>query len=493
MIPVLVGVGKLYDTLSCAVSEELNGNYYLELVYPADGEFINDLYEGGAIAVICPTWTVETVGGSQTFKNALDFEIFDIYSSELSIDGTVKFRANHRSRLLSGRTYWLSRIYGDITEMLTYTIPTTTVQAYGDADAARSFTPKDWPKSLLSCIIGSDDSLASTWGYEFAFSSRATSGVRVWQFLHRGENRGARIIYGVNLTDLNYTRDKLGAFNAILPWAATSDGGRLMPTSGGRPYYIQPTNPPAEPVVCAVMDFTAEFNGDEPTEAELVTMARNYLDSKRPWIAAKTIKADFINGAEIDQHAAEVWLGDTVSVEWPTAKVREQMRVMGYEYDVLSETYAKMTLGTLQTEFVAVTGDVGGASAPTGGGSGADYVIEEGTSGIWNYRKWASGLAECFGIGAHALTLSTVWTAPIYYNSGGAISDALPNGLFTSVNECIYSISGASSSGADCWPCLASAQPLSTSQTCGIYLLRVGASGTQRTFNISWHVIGRWT
>lgn len=26
-----------------------------------------------------------------------------------------------------------------------------------------------------------------------------------------------------------------------------------------------------------------------------------------------------------------------------------------------------------------------------------DYVIEQGTSGIWTYRKWNSGIAECWG------------------------------------------------------------------------------------------------
>ena len=35
------------------------------------------------------------------------------------------------------------------------------------------------------------------------------------------------------------------------------------------------------------------------------------------------------------------------------------------------------------------------------GGAGtlpvADYVISEGTSGNWTYRKWASGVAECWG------------------------------------------------------------------------------------------------
>ena len=28
---------------------------------------------------------------------------------------------------------------------------------------------------------------------------------------------------------------------------------------------------------------------------------------------------------------------------------------------------------------------------------GVDYMVEEGTSGIWTYRKWNSGIAECWG------------------------------------------------------------------------------------------------
>nr|DAK64821.1 MAG TPA: hypothetical protein [Caudoviricetes sp.] len=26
-----------------------------------------------------------------------------------------------------------------------------------------------------------------------------------------------------------------------------------------------------------------------------------------------------------------------------------------------------------------------------------DYIVEEGTAGIWTYRKWNSGIAECWG------------------------------------------------------------------------------------------------
>lgn len=29
--------------------------------------------------------------------------------------------------------------------------------------------------------------------------------------------------------------------------------------------------------------------------------------------------------------------------------------------------------------------------------SNADYIVEQGTSGIWTYRKWSGGTAECWG------------------------------------------------------------------------------------------------
>lgn len=41
-------------------------------------------------------------------------------------------------------------------------------------------------------------------------------------------------------------------------------------------------------------------------------------------------------------------------------------------------------------------------------GGKADYIVEQGTSGIWTYRKWNSGIAECWGrITISGLTATT--------------------------------------------------------------------------------------
>ena len=56
----------------------------------------------------------------------------------------------------------------------------------------------------------------------------------------------------------------------------------------------------------------------------------------------------------------------------------------------------------------------------------ADFVIQQGTSGIWNYRKWKSGTAECWGQYSFTTAISTAWG--VLYESGAI---ALPNYPFT--------------------------------------------------------------
>lgn len=66
--------------------------------------------------------------------------------------------------------------------------------------------------------------------------------------------------------------------------------------------------------------------------------------------------------------------------------------------------------------------------------NGVDYVVDQGVSGIWTYRKWVSGIAECWGQGTATLTHYT--TAGGFY---GYYTDfALPSGLFTSITAHNY-------------------------------------------------------
>lgn len=55
-----------------------------------------------------------------------------------------------------------------------------------------------------------------------------------------------------------------------------------------------------------------------------------------------------------------------------------------------------------------------------------DYIVEEGISGIWTYRKWASGIAECWG--QHTVTGSFASWGYVYSKDIG--EEAYPSGLF---------------------------------------------------------------
>ena len=102
-------------------------------------------------------------------------------------------------------------------------------------------------------------------------------------------------------------------------------------------------------------------------------------------------------------------------------------------------------LGALATKgSVSLAGsDVSGTLPISKGGTGAtsvagilealgikDYITEQGTSGIWRYRKWASGVAECWGeYTDEDVSITTAW-GQIYDSTAMYGYYNYPSGLF---------------------------------------------------------------
>lgn len=102
----------------------------------------------------------------------------------------------------------------------------------------------------------------------------------------------------------------------------------------------------------------------------------------------------------------------------------------------------------------------------------ADVVIEQGTSGVWTYRKWNSGLAECWGTGT------------IGSNSACSINYPI---TFTSVTHCVATCSYLSS-GTYVAPTIA-VQPLI--DHVNLYA-RVSTSTVTSPHTVYCEVKGRW-
>ena len=121
-----------------------------------------------------------------------------------------------------------------------------------------------------------------------------------------------------------------------------------------------------------------------------------------------------------------------------------------------------------------------------------DYVVETGTAtmgtnGIWHWRKWKSGRAECYGCCNYGnMAITTTWGG--LYRSE-SFSQSLPTGLFADTPEVIdITYRGANYGG---WIARHEAYAASDSETGGFIVVRP-ASATLTAVPISFNVIGRW-
>lgn len=123
------------------------------------------------------------------------------------------------------------------------------------------------------------------------------------------------------------------------------------------------------------------------------------------------------------------------------------------------------------------------------GGKLTDFVIEEGTEGIWSYRKWESGYAECWGTATyHSLTFSNTWGS--LYNC--VVNDAIPY-PFTFV-ERPTEVAFARGNGYTCWVYPESnGRGVNTTTQTGIYgAVRPSKAESAVSIYLDISVKGRW-
>ena len=112
-------------------------------------------------------------------------------------------------------------------------------------------------------------------------------------------------------------------------------------------------------------------------------------------------------------------------------------------------------------------------------GNIGDYVVEQGTSGNWTYRKWNSGIAECWG--EHQVTLTSVGSTNNIYHGYATIN--FPSGIFSAVKSVNYST--YATTGYD-W---CGKYSLSGVQSFRVYIL---SQSSLSTATIQAHVFGTW-
>lgn len=117
---------------------------------------------------------------------------------------------------------------------------------------------------------------------------------------------------------------------------------------------------------------------------------------------------------------------------------------------------------------------------------GVDYIVEQGTTGIWTYRKWASGIVECWGAQSYNnIAVETAWGS-VYESAGQKLS--FPSGLFTEAPEyCSITYAGGSEATLSIEP-----YGLPSKTETQTFCLTRAAAATITNAKVQVHAIGRW-
>lgn len=119
-----------------------------------------------------------------------------------------------------------------------------------------------------------------------------------------------------------------------------------------------------------------------------------------------------------------------------------------------------------------------------------DYVIEESfdnTSGNWSYRKWASGLSECWGFSLKENANATTADAG-GYRTGGFTANDFPTGLFKSTPR----VQATVRAGEEIVLLAVGYRPV-TATGIGTWVgYRCGSLSGNHTFRMEWHCTGYW-
>ena len=482
MIPILYektetafatnGLCRLRDCTKCEVTEERNGIYECDFDYPVDGINFEQIRLGRIIAV--------------EHDDTDDIQPFDIVSYTKPINGVVSFHAVHISYRQSKIVTSGANVAGleAAFAMLKSGQPSNPFTYWSDQSSTAAFPLADnIPRSVRECLGGTEGSILDTYGGEFEWDKFT---VKLWH--SRGSDVDFVIRYGLNMTEYNDETDSSESYSAILPFWVGNDNNVQTIVKGS--LVSNGATTVSGRVDAVAMDFSQEFeSGVQPTAAQLEALARQKLADDQPQFAAQTIKVGFARLQDTGeygqfQNLLKCKLCDMIRVEFPRYNMSGRFKIVKTVYDVLLDRFTSMELGTLQTTLSEALGISSGSSSySTTGGGGADFVVEQGTDGIWTYRKWNSGIAECWG--NYTTSIAVNIASPGY---GGYRSDAINIPTFPFTFTSVPSIMAMNITPGGAW---VNNVGKTTAGTYYFYL-SAGSSYTASSRTIGFYVNGKW-
>ena len=352
MIPILFdqseklftsgGLGFLADCTSCKVSQERNGIFECEFIYPITGPLYDKIQERTIIFA--------------THDDSREPQPFDIYARSAPIDGLVTFYAHHISYRLSNSVVMPFTATGVADAM-------AKIQANIVTDRDDDFTfwtdketvgdyAKTVPSIVRTTLGGEEGSLLDVYGRgDYEFDKFA---VRLYQ--NKGRDTDVEIRYRKNLTSINHKVDDSESYNAIVPYWLNEETGALRTLPEG---YLSHDDGTA--YIVAIPFPMNEYFETMPTVAAMRQKAQQLLDTSDAWVPSEGFEVNFVQLWQTEEYKdyaplQRVNLCDTVRVYYPELGVNAvRERVVKTVYNTLLDRYDEITLNELPTTLTGLT------------------------------------------------------------------------------------------------------------------------------------------
>jgi len=200
-----LGLGVLKDAIECSVTEEINGNFELEMTYPITGSHYKDI-------------TLKRIIYAKPNSNDSE-QPFRIYSISKPFDGKVVINAEHISYDTLGYIVkaFSGTDFGDtLTKINENSFPNCPFSLINNPDNIRIINTTmelTKPTNLRTLLFGESGSLLDIYDGEYYFDK-----FNICLKKNRGINRGLKIRYGKNLTDIDFDESSEKMYTGIFPF-----------------------------------------------------------------------------------------------------------------------------------------------------------------------------------------------------------------------------------------------------------------------------------
>lgn len=332
------GIGRLYDCISCTVTEERNGIYELEMEYPVNGVHYSDILLGCIIGV--------------EHDANQDIQPFDIYAFTKPLDGVVTFYANHisyRQRGYVAKGTGVTSVY-DAFDMLRNAVPSNPFTYESDIFTAGVMSSADGiPHTVRDFLGGIQGSILDTWHGEYKWDKWAVKLLK-----NRGEEKNFQIRYGANMTEFVYDADYSESFTAVVPYWTDGTSSVIgdMVTSGMAPFNDRE--------FCIALDVSDKFES-QPTKADVESAGLSHMLTNQTYLPTQNIKVEFLTLSDSEEYKEfetlqKCVLCDSVKVVFPLYDVVGTFKIVRVVWDVLEERYIEMELGNLSISLAQALG-----------------------------------------------------------------------------------------------------------------------------------------